>query len=78
MVLPRIKLHEFGSARVTQAQAVLMLTPRMPLYIPCVYNAFMYWPTAPWIEKLAHLLYELSRIVHRPTMFHLALRRQHS
>ena len=33
---------------VFQAQAVLMLTPRMPLYIPCVYNAFMYWPTAPW------------------------------
>jgi len=27
-----------------QAQAVLMLTPRMPLYIPCVYNVFMYWP----------------------------------
>ena len=26
-----------------QAQAVLMLTPRMPLYIPCVYNAFLYW-----------------------------------
>jgi ABC-type multidrug transport system fused ATPase/permease subunit len=26
-----------------QAQAVLMLTPRMPLYIPCVYNVFMYW-----------------------------------
>lgn len=26
-----------------QAQAIVMLTPRMPLYIPCVYNAFMYW-----------------------------------
>ena len=32
-----------------QAQAVLMLTPRMPLYIPCVYNAFMYWScVAAW------------------------------
>jgi len=27
-----------------QAQAVVMLTPRMPLYIPCVYITFMYWP----------------------------------
>lgn len=27
-----------------QAQAVFMLTPRMPLYIPCVYITFMYWP----------------------------------
>lgn len=27
-----------------QAQAVIMLTPRMPLYIPCVYITFMYWP----------------------------------
>jgi hypothetical protein len=27
-----------------QAQAMVMLTPRMPLYIPCVYVAFMYWP----------------------------------
>jgi len=27
-----------------QAQGLIMLTPRMPLYIPCVYNAFMYWP----------------------------------
>lgn len=26
-----------------QAQAIVMLTPRMPLYIPLVYNAFMYW-----------------------------------
>jgi len=25
-----------------QAQAVVMLTPRMPLYIPCVYNVFLY------------------------------------
>ncbi|XP_023326089.1 uncharacterized protein LOC111699610 [Eurytemora carolleeae] len=25
-----------------QAQACIMLTPRMPLYIPCVYNIFMY------------------------------------
>jgi hypothetical protein len=28
-----------------QAQATIMLTPRMPLYIPCVYVCFMYFPT---------------------------------
>ncbi len=28
-----------------QAQGTIMLTPRMPLYIPCVYVSFMYWPT---------------------------------
>ena len=28
-----------------QAQGLVMLTPRMPLYIPCVYNGFMYWST---------------------------------
>ena len=28
-----------------QAQAVIMLTPRLPLYIPCVYVCFMYFPT---------------------------------
>ncbi len=28
-----------------QAQATVMLTPRMPLYIPCVYVCFMYLPT---------------------------------
>ena len=28
-----------------QAQGTIMLTPRMPLYIPCVYLSFMYWPT---------------------------------
>ena len=28
-----------------QAQASIMLTPRLPLYIPCMYVAFMYWPT---------------------------------
>ena len=26
-----------------------MLTPRMPLYIPCVYNGFMYWSTAGFL-----------------------------
>lgn len=32
-----------------QAQATIMLTPRMPLYIPCVYIWFMYVPTvAVW------------------------------
>lgn len=28
-----------------QAQATIMLTPRLPLYIPCVYIVFLYWPT---------------------------------
>jgi hypothetical protein len=28
-----------------QAQATIMLTPRLPLYIPCVYVCFMYYPT---------------------------------
>ncbi|MCB9706271.1 MAG: hypothetical protein H6711_30785 [Myxococcales bacterium] len=28
-----------------QAQATVMLTPRLPLYIPCVYVCFMYYPT---------------------------------
>jgi hypothetical protein len=28
-----------------QAQATLMITPRLPLYIPCVYVTFMYLPT---------------------------------
>ncbi len=27
------------------SQATVMLTPRMPLYIPCVYISFMYFPT---------------------------------
>jgi hypothetical protein len=27
-----------------QAQATIMLTPRLPLYIPCVYVCFMYFP----------------------------------
>lgn len=32
-----------------QAQATIMLTPRLPLYIPCVYVWFMYVPTvAVW------------------------------
>jgi len=28
-----------------QAQATIMITPRLPLYIPCVYVCFMYYPT---------------------------------
>ena len=40
-----------------QAQATIMLTPRLPLYIPCVYICFMYFPTvAVWrlgLPKLA-------------------------
>jgi len=32
-----------------QAQGTIMLTPRLPLYIPCVYVCFMYYPTvAVW------------------------------
>lgn len=31
-----------------------MLTPRMPLYIPCVYNAFMYWPTVAAARVFCH------------------------
>ena len=35
-------LHqELGNSQ-NQTQAVVMLTPRMPLYIPCVYNVFLY------------------------------------
>lgn len=37
-----------------QAQATIMLTPRLPLYIPCVYVCFMYYPTvAVWRLGLA-------------------------
>lgn len=36
-----------------QAQATIMLTPRLPLYIPCVYVCFMYFPTvAVWRLKM--------------------------
>ena len=28
-----------------QAQATIMITPRLPLYIVCLYVVFMYWPT---------------------------------
>jgi hypothetical protein len=28
-----------------QAQATVMITPRLPVYIPCVYVCFMYFPT---------------------------------
>jgi len=43
-----------------QAQSTIMLTPRLPLYIPCVYNAFMYWPVvAAWRRELP-LLAEAS------------------
>jgi hypothetical protein len=39
-----------------QAQATIMLTPRLPLYIPCVYVSFMYWPTAAvWRLRLRPL-----------------------
>ena len=39
-----------------QAQATIMLTPRLPLYIPCVYVCFMYLPTvAVWRMGLGPL-----------------------
>jgi hypothetical protein len=39
-----------------QAQATIMITPRLPLYIPCVYVCFMYFPTvATWRLNLPPL-----------------------
>lgn len=39
-----------------QAQGMVMLTPRLPLYIPCVYICFMYFPTvAVWRLGLPRL-----------------------
>lgn len=39
-----------------QAQATIMLTPRLPLYIPCVYVCFMYLPkVAVWRLGLPRL-----------------------
>lgn len=39
-----------------QAQAMIMITPRLPLYIPCVYVCFMYFPTvSAWRAGLAPL-----------------------
>ncbi|MGH7440480.1 MAG: hypothetical protein ACRENE_32720, partial [Polyangiaceae bacterium] len=39
-----------------QAQATVMLTPRMPLYIPCVYVCFLYVPTVSvWRANLSPL-----------------------
>ncbi|CAK9013771.1 unnamed protein product [Durusdinium trenchii] len=37
-----------------QAQGLVMLTPRMPLYIPCVYNGFMYWSTVAAARVFQH------------------------
>lgn len=37
-----------------QAQATIMLTPRLPLYIPCVYVCFMYYPTVA-VRRLERL-----------------------
>eukprot|EP00438_Fugacium_kawagutii_P031709 Skav215625 [mRNA] locus=scaffold620:38143:39486:- [translate_table: standard] len=37
-----------------QAQGLIMLTPRMPLYIPCVYNGFMYWSTVAAARVFRH------------------------
>ena len=49
------------------SQAVIMLTPRMPLYIPCVYNAFM-CPTLPDVivcmtVSTLRILYTANRVV---------------
>jgi hypothetical protein len=39
-----------------QAQATIMLTPRLPLYIPCVYVCFMYYPVvSAWRLRLSPL-----------------------
>jgi hypothetical protein len=39
-----------------QAQATIMITPRLPLYIPCVYVCFMYFPTvSAWRLRLPPL-----------------------
>jgi len=39
-----------------QSQATIMLTPRLPLYIPCVYVCFMYYPTVSvWRLRLPQL-----------------------
>jgi hypothetical protein len=39
-----------------QAQATIMITPRLPLYIPCVYVCFMYFPTvSAWRLHLSPL-----------------------
>jgi len=39
-----------------QAQAMVMITPRLPLYIPCVYVTFMYIPTVSvWRLRLRPL-----------------------
>jgi hypothetical protein len=39
-----------------QAQGTVMLTPRLPLYIPCVYVCFLYAPTVSvWRANLAPL-----------------------
>ena len=39
-----------------QAQATVMLTPRLPLYIPCVYVCFLYLPTVSvWRANLPPL-----------------------
>lgn len=39
-----------------QAQSTIMLTPRLPLYIPCVYVCFMYFPTVSvWRLRLPPL-----------------------
>jgi len=38
-----------------QGQALIMLTPRLPLYIPCVYICFMYYPTVA-ARRLVHYL----------------------
>ena len=39
-----------------QAQAMIMITPRLPLYIPCVYVCFLYFPTVSvWRTNLRAL-----------------------
>ena len=55
----KIKLNENYPNDQTfffQSQACIMLTPRMPLYIPCVYVVFMYTSLiGAWRFKLSAL-----------------------
>eukprot|EP00929_Paragymnodinium_shiwhaense_P023313 TRINITY_DN14626_c0_g1_i1.p1 TRINITY_DN14626_c0_g1~~TRINITY_DN14626_c0_g1_i1.p1 ORF type:complete len:435 (+),score=48.56 TRINITY_DN14626_c0_g1_i1:83-1387(+) len=44
-----------------QAQAIFMLTPRMCLYIPCIYNLLLYWPTVAAARIFRHGVHGRNR-----------------
>eukprot|EP00434_Breviolum_minutum_P028298 symbB.v1.2.025035.t1/scaffold2409.1/size79984/3 len=50
----RLLLIWIATFIVGTAQGLVMLTPRMPLYIPCVYNGFMYWSTVAAARVFRH------------------------